>query len=198
MLTFPHNWQEITWGAIAVYVFRQVIPHPQMAHLGECLAWASVDLTAMRSFGLDRFEKEVAVLSRSTWRINDSVYAYIQALDDEATASCDDLVKRVPAVVVLVPPNHKIAFRRALCECVTGNRTPTVLSLDEFLNYRMVMTPHALGMPTNLVLYILATRYNVHAMATHSREALEIEIPRCLEEIAALSFGASAPASWRQ
>jgi len=176
MLTLPHDWRLITWGAIAADLLHQATTPTLKGLLGKNLARAAVKITAMHCFGPERFESEVTALSESTWRIRDGTFAYLPAVDDDAIVYCDQLAMHSRILIVIVPPNHQGVVTRA-CRSMLGDRTPIIWSLDGFITYRMVLTPPVLNLPPNRVLRELLIQCNHRPTETHCDESILIDIP---------------------
>ncbi|NLF07225.1 MAG: hypothetical protein GX594_04485 [Pirellulaceae bacterium] len=176
MLILPDNWQEYPWGEIARQLYGGVHHQPKAVAFGECLTWAALDLTGITCFGYDRFEKMVKSLSRSMWQINDTVFAYLPILNDSTIDILEELTKHMPALVAIVPPHHRESFSQ-LCRVVMGNNIPSIWSIDDYLSYRMAITPHVLDLPTNRVFFELLSRYNTHVASTRFGRSLKINIP---------------------
>jgi hypothetical protein len=181
MLKFPPNWQTFTWGAIAKSLFGTIKNQAKLEVFGECLTWATIDLTAVQCFGFDGFEKKVLITSSSTWQINDTIFAYQPLLTDDTIKICSELMKQKHALVLLVPPGQPGVWR-TVCESIFRHRTPTIWSLDTFLCYRMTITPFVLGRPRDYVLYELVMMYNRHMATTRYSRSLQIEAPLDLEK----------------
>jgi hypothetical protein len=180
MLTLPHNWRRITWGAIAADLLHQP-PTPMLRGLfGSNMAEAAVKLTAMHCFGPKRFESKVRTISESTWQIGDATFAYLPAANDDAIICCDELAMHSLMLIVMVPPNHQGVFVRA-CQSMLGDRTPIIWSLDGFISYRTVLTPPVLNLPPNRVLRELLMQCNRCTTEAYCDGSILIDIPPDLE-----------------
>jgi hypothetical protein len=176
MLTLPHNWRLITWGAIATDLLQQPLTPMLRGLFGKNLAGAAVKLTAMHCFGNERYESKVRTLSESMWQIGDATFVYLPAADDNAIIYCDELAMQSRSLIVMVPPNYQIVFTRA-CQSKMGDRTPNIWSLDGFISYRMVLTPPHLDLPPNRVLCELLMQCNRRTTEAHCDESILIDIP---------------------
>ena len=176
MLRLPTNWNSITAGAVAAYLFNQLGSLPLQTEFARTMVGNSLELMLKAIAHAREHQLHVEAAGYLEWRIRDAIYAYQPAIDNNSMNACAELGMRTTMFTVIVPAGIEVAMRRCL-DCVLGMRSPPVYTFPDFVSHRTIFASLDADWTHDETLLTLLGQFNKSIADAKLDNSLLVDIP---------------------